>query len=101
MQQIKPHLRSNGGNVLMVQMENEFGSYGNTGANNYQNGDADYVRTLQKWALQELGGADAVQLYSESIDSPSMAAAAAVTNYAASLTSFTPLQLRTAARLAT
>lgn len=64
MQQIKPHLRSNGGNVLMVQVENEFGSYANTGANNYQNGDADYVRTLKNWTLQELGGEGAVQLYS-------------------------------------
>lgn len=57
---VRPWLYSNGGPVVMVQMENEFGSYGNTGG---VPADATYMRHLKTLAQSILGGADAVQLY--------------------------------------
>ena len=44
---LKPHLISNGGNVILVQIENEYGSYGN---------DQDYLRWLK--AFYEDNGID-------------------------------------------
>lgn len=40
---IKPFMAANGGNILMVQIENEYGSYGN---------DRQYLKTLRKLWIQ-------------------------------------------------
>lgn len=67
MAQIKPHLVSNGGNVAMVQIENEYGSYGNTcGDPTCKSGNPDdlaYMRHLKDETYAALGGPSAVQLY--------------------------------------
>ena len=57
---VKPHLYSNSGNVLMVQVENEYGSYGNTGGSP---ADLAYMEHLRDFAYANLGGPDAIQLY--------------------------------------
>ena len=44
---IRPHLASQGGNVIMLQIENEYGSYGN---------DKDYLRAIAK--IYEEAGMD-------------------------------------------
>lgn len=44
---LRPRLITNGGNILMMQIENEYGSYGN---------DADYKRALEK--MYRNGGID-------------------------------------------
>lgn len=49
---ILPHLYSQGGNILMVQLENEFGSYGDT-ENNLN--DYDYMNHLRLKAIDLLG----------------------------------------------
>lgn len=57
---IKPMLVSNGGPVAMVQIENEFGSYGHTGSNS---SDHAYMEHLKNKTYALLGGQAAVQLY--------------------------------------
>ena len=44
----------------MVQVENEYGSYGNTGGNPQ---DLAYMEHLRDFAYANLGGPDAIQLY--------------------------------------
>jgi hypothetical protein len=56
---VKPHLLSNGGNVAMVQVENEFGSYGDVSTNPL---DKKYLEHLVDVVHQYLGS-DAVQIY--------------------------------------
>lgn len=56
--QLAPFTRPKGGNVLMTQIENEFGSYGNTGG---VPSDATYLRTLAASARSILG--PGAQLY--------------------------------------
>ena len=46
MPKLKPHLYINGGNILMIQMENEYGSYGC---------DFDYTAFLRDQAVKHLG----------------------------------------------
>ncbi len=43
LKRIRPHLSTNGGNVIMVQVENEYGSYGN---------DKDYLRKVRDLYLE-------------------------------------------------
>jgi hypothetical protein len=59
---VRPYLISNGGPVAMVQIENEYGSYGNTGGNAQ---DKAYMVHLMNLAYQYLGGPApaGVQLY--------------------------------------
>ena len=45
---IKPYMMVNGGNILMVQVKNEYGSYGN---------DIEYMITLRKlWIKNGING---------------------------------------------
>eukprot|EP01129_Flabellula_baltica_P011043 TRINITY_DN4755_c0_g1_i1.p1 TRINITY_DN4755_c0_g1~~TRINITY_DN4755_c0_g1_i1.p1 ORF type:complete len:628 (+),score=123.08 TRINITY_DN4755_c0_g1_i1:1051-2934(+) len=55
---IKPYLYSNGGPIVMVQIENEFGSYGNVAENSY---DKRYMEYLIEKARGILG--DDIVLY--------------------------------------
>lgn len=55
---VKPLLLSNGGNIVMVQVENEFGSYGNVDQNP---ADKSYLQKLIVTARKSLG--DDVILY--------------------------------------
>ena len=57
---VKPRLYSNGGAVAMVQIENEYGSYGNTGGNA---GDLAYMEHLRDNVRAGLGGRDSFQMY--------------------------------------
>lgn len=57
---VKPHLHTNGGSVLMVQVENEFGSYGDVESNP---GDLEYMHHLVDLVRQHLGDEDSVQIY--------------------------------------
>ena len=57
---LKPRLYSNGGAVAMVQIENEYGSYGNTGGNA---ADLAYMEHLRDYVRAGLGGRDAFQMY--------------------------------------
>ena len=57
---IKPRLYSNGGAVAMVQIENEYGSYGNTGGSA---ADLAYMVHLRDYVRAGLGGRDAFQMY--------------------------------------
>lgn len=50
--QVKPMLYENGGPVVMVQVENEYGSYGNVGTNP---NDAKYMHSLIDAARNSLG----------------------------------------------
>ena len=58
--EIKPLLFANGGPVVMVQCENEFGSYGDVSTNPL---DKQYIEHLVEFAGNALGGADQVVLY--------------------------------------
>ena len=57
---LKPYLRAAGGPIAMVQLENEYGSYGNTGG---VAADKAYMRHLRDMAVAALGPATTVQLY--------------------------------------
>eukprot|EP01064_Diplonema_japonicum_P015192 TRINITY_DN22959_c0_g1_i1.p1 TRINITY_DN22959_c0_g1~~TRINITY_DN22959_c0_g1_i1.p1 ORF type:complete len:779 (+),score=175.20 TRINITY_DN22959_c0_g1_i1:42-2339(+) len=57
--QLKPMLYSNGGPVVMLQVENEFGSYGNVESNPK---DKQYMEYLVQLVHQNLGQ-DAVKIY--------------------------------------
>ena len=57
---VKPRLYSNGGAVAMVQIENEYGSYGNTGGSAQ---DLAYMEHLRDYVRAGLGGRDAFQMY--------------------------------------
>jgi beta-galactosidase len=55
---VKPHLYSNGGSVVMVQVENEFGSFGDVSKND---NDLKYMKHLVQLVRQYLG--NAIQIY--------------------------------------
>ena len=54
---IKPLLYSNGGPVVMVQVENEYGSYGNVGGNP---ADKQYMEELVEVAETSLGNGSVI-----------------------------------------
>lgn len=57
---VAPYTYANGGPIIMVQPENEFGSYGNTGGNP---ADKAYLEYLKNLVYSHLGGPSQIQLY--------------------------------------
>lgn len=57
---IAPLTVANGGPIAMVQIENEYGSYGNTGKNP---ADKAYMEHLKDLVYSHLGGPSQIQLY--------------------------------------
>ena len=50
---LKPHLHSNGGPIIMAQVENEYGSYGNVAGHPADKQYMEYLTTLTKKAFGE------------------------------------------------